>query len=217
MIELEFNKYFDAIESYFALKRDQVLLLSPEEFEVVETFYNNEIKLKLVLKGIDLFFDKKKKRKRKNTRPYFLTHVKPEIEKVVKDYAKKGVGSCYAEGPTESQFIKEKINEILQLIENTNEIPQEISSTTTKKLKKVLETAELKTMEDIELDLDVISQFAREEIFDILNIEAKNEIDEEIKQLTNKCGKDIPQEVIDRFKMEIIFAKFDFPIISLFA
>jgi hypothetical protein len=59
--------------------------------------------------------------------------------------------------------------------------------------------------------------FAREKIFDILNIDTKNEIDKEIEELTKKTGKKVPKEVVERFKCELIFAKFNFPIISLFA
>lgn len=217
MNQQPFNQYFDSIESYFALKRDKVLLLSPEEFELVEEFYNSNIKLKLVLKGIDLFFEKKKKSKKKSSRPYFLSHVKPEVEKVVKDYAKKGVGSYYAEGPSESQFIEERLETMIQLIEGSKDIPETISDNIKSNLKNMLKLSESKTMEEIEFDLDEISQFAREKIFDILSVEAKDEIDLEIKQLTEKASKKVPIEVINRFKMELIFAKFDFPIISLFA
>lgn len=215
--EIPFNEYFDSIESYFALKRDKVLMLSPEEFEVVEEFYNSNVQLKLVLKGIDLFFEKKKKSKRRTKRPYFLTHVKGEVETVVKDFAKKGVGSYYAEGPTETEFINEKVNELIERVNNSKNLPELLINTVTNKLKYMLELSDSKNMEEIERDLEEISMFAREKIFDILNNEAKIEIEEEIETLAEKAGKKIPVDVIERFKMELIFSKFEFPVISLFA
>ncbi len=217
MSEKDFSKYFDSIECYFALKRDAVLLLSPEEFEIVEECYKSNVDLKLVLKAIDIFFEKKKKRKRKFSRPYFLTHVKSEIDAVVADYAKKGVGSYYATGPSETEFIESRIKEIINLLENNTDVPRDIVDTTVKELTFIFEKAKEKTMEEVEKELEKISLFAREKIFDILNVDTKNEIDKEIEELSEKAGKKVPKEVIDRFKMELVFAKFNFPIISLFA
>ena len=75
MDEVVFKKYFSDIESYFALKREQILLLSPEEYTVIRDYFEKGIELKIIFKGIDIFFDKKKKLKRNIQRTYFLTHI----------------------------------------------------------------------------------------------------------------------------------------------
>ncbi len=215
----KFEEYFNKIESYFALKRDKAILLSPEEFEVVEHFYNEGTPLKVVFKGIDRFFEKKKKRKRKTNRIYFLTHIKEDIEQIWQDYKRKGTGSYLVSGESEGEFIKERVDEIIEMLGQSNEALQIVCVEVEGKLNALKEKAEEFVLEDAEREMDAILEFATKRIFDILNselIEIKEEEDSEVNLLLESLGKEVPSDVIDRFKKQVVFEKLNFPNISLF-
>ena len=216
----KFEEYFNKIESYFALKRDKAILLSPEEFEVVEYFYNEGTPLKVIFKGIDRFFEKKKKRKRKTNRIYFLTHIKEDIEEIWKDYKRKGTGSYLVSGESEKEFIEERVNEIIDRLGQSNKALQTVCVEVGRKLNALKEKAEEITLEEAEREMDAILEFATKGIFDILNnelIEIKEEVEIEVNSLIESLGKEISPDVIDRFKKQIVFEKLNFPNISLFS
>ncbi len=214
-----FEEYFNKIETYFALKRDRAILLSPEEFEVVEHFYNEGAPLRVVFKGIDRFFEKKKKRKRKTNRIYFLTHIKDNIEEVWQDYKRKGTGSYLVSGESEKEFIEERVDEIVGMLENTHNALKALCLEVKDRLKGLKERADKLTLEEAESEMESILEFATNSIFDILNselIEVKEEVEEEINSLIKKLGKQVSPEVIDRFRKQVVFEKLNFPEISLF-
>ena len=214
-----FEEYFNKIETYFALKRDRAILLSPEEFEVVEHFYNEGAPLKVVFKGIDRFFEKKKKRKRKSNRIFFLTHIKDYIEEVWQDYRRKGTGSYLVSGESEKEFIEQRVDEIVDMLENTHNALKALCLEVKDRLKGVKERADKLTLEEAESEMESILEFATNSIFDILNselIEVKEEVEEEINSLIKNLGKQVSPEVIDRFRKQVVFEKLKFPEISLF-
>ncbi len=216
---ISFEEYFDKVECYFALKRDKAILLSPEEFEIVEYYYNAGAPLKVIFRAIDRFFERKKKRKRKSQRTYFLTHVKEDIEELWKDYQRKGTGSYLVEGDTETEFALERIDSLLELLKLADNSLEEVKSQTADMLLELKEKCSVLTLEEIEGEMERIFRFAREKIFDILNTELKalaEETEEEIKSLISSMGKEVDEEIVERFKIEIVFEKLNFPQITLF-
>ena len=216
---ISFEEYFDRVECYFALKRDRAILLSPEEFEIVEHYYNAGTPLKVIFRAIDRFFEKKKKRKRKTQRTYFLTHVKDDIETLWQDYQKKGTGSYHVEGDTETEFVIERIDNLIELLNLAHSSLEEVKRETESRLLALKERCQSLTLEEVEGEMDGIFRFAREKIFDILNTELKElaeETEEEIKSLIAGMGKEVDEEIIERFKIEIVFEKLNFPQITLF-
>ncbi|BBB31777.1 hypothetical protein TTHT_0134 [Thermotomaculum hydrothermale] len=214
-----FEEYFFKVESYFALKRDRAVLLSPEEFEVVEYFYNEGVPLKIIFKGIDRFYEKKKKSKRKTKRIYFLTHVKDHIEEVWQDYKRKGTGSYLVSGESEKDFIVNRIDEIIDALNKAHKSVKSVCQEVTNRLVNLKDKVEELTLEDAEGEMESIFEFATEKIFDILNSELKwlkEEVEIEVNSLVESIGKEISPDVIDRFKKQIVFEKLKFPNISLF-
>ncbi len=215
-----FEEYFNKVECYFALKRDKAILLSPEEFEVVEYFYNQGAPLKIIFKGIDRFFEKKKKRKRRTNRIFFLTHIKDEIDEIWQDYKRKGTGSYLVSGESEGEFISGRIEEIINELKDSHVALKTLCDELEEKLKLLKDKAESLTLEEVEGEMEGILEFATGKIFDILNselIEIKEEVDIEVNSLVESLGKDISPDVIDRFKKQIVFEKLNFPNISLFS
>jgi len=214
-----FEEYFDKVECYFALKRDKALLLSPEEFTVVERFYEEGAPLKVIFRGIDRFFEKKKKRKRKSARIYFLTHVEDYIGEVWEEYKRKGTGSYLVSGESEADFITSGIDQIISSLSKCHPALSEVAKEVEEKLLSVKSKSNELTLEDAERELDTILEFATKRIFDILNndlSDVKDEVDAEVESLVNSLGKDVKPDVVDRFKTQIIFEKLNFPNITLF-
>lgn len=217
MTDAEFRGFFNRVESYFALKRGQAAMLSPEEFELVEDLYQRKIQLELVLRGIDRFFEKKKKARRKSTRrTVFLTHVMEDIEEVVTDAARKGVGSHIASGPTETEFMEERLDDLLSSLKDTAPDIRAIADEAAGKLRALKERADELTMDDMESELETVYQFSRNQISDKLNPETMEAVEAEVEELAARAGRDITPDILERFKEERLLAALHFPVITLF-
>ncbi len=216
MSDTDFRKYFSRVESYFALKREQILLLSPEEFELVEQFYRKNVPVKLILRGIDRFFEKKKKNRRKRRRPVFLTHVQADIEEVIADYSRKGIGSHIANAPTETEFIRERLNTLISRLNTVSGPAKKIAVKAAAEISPLLERAKEEPMEEIETALEAISSFAKKEIFDTLDPEIEQKVNEKMQIILSQTGHSISKEIEARFKTDTTFEMLGFPVISLY-
>ncbi len=217
MNDIEFREYFTRIESYFALKREQLLLLSPEEFQIVEYFFQQEIPVELVLRGIDRFFEKKKKRKRKTRRTVFLTHIQQDIEEIAGDYKRKGIGSHLAAGPTETEFILDKLHEILEKLNKVNANIKPVAKHAETEIRPLLKRAREETMEEIEKELERIYSVAKNDIFATLNPEIEQKVEERIQTILEQTGHDISPDIRERFKTETTLEILGFPVISIYS
>ncbi|NOY22013.1 MAG: hypothetical protein GXO70_00690 [Acidobacteria bacterium] len=213
---IEFREYFKQIESYFALKREQILLLSPEEFQLVDRFFQENVPVELILRGIDRFFEKKKKSRRKSRRPVFLTHVQTDIEEIIHDYNRKGIGSHLASGPTETEFVQEKLTIILHRLEKVSGNAKTPASKATEKIRPLLERAKEETMEEIETELEAISKVANNEIFDTLDPEIERKVEERIRTILEQTDHSISKDIENRFKTDTALEMLGFPVISLY-
>lgn len=216
MSDTEFRKYFNQIESYFALKREQVLLLSPEEFQVVDHFFQEKVPVELVLRGIDRFFEKKKKSRRKSKRPVFLTHIQTDIEEIVTDYSRKGIGSHMVSSPTETEFILEKLTAILNRLEKVTGNVKIPASKAAEKIRPLLKRAKEETMEKIENELEAISAVAKNEIFDTLDPEIGQKVEQRVRTILAQTGHAVSEDIQERFKTDTTFEMLGFPVISLY-
>lgn len=217
MTDADFRTFFNRVESYFALKREQAIMLSPEEFELVEDLYKRGIQLELILRGIDRFFEKKKKSRRKSgRRTVFLTHVIDDIETVVADYGRKGVGSHLAAGPTETEFMVERLNSILSALQHTDPTVQQVADQAAEKLAVLRDTADDLTMDEMEAELESVFQFSRKQISDKLNPETVKAVQSEVEDLSSRAGSNIEPDILARFEEERLLAVLRFPAITLF-
>lgn len=217
MNNAEFRAYFDRIESYFAVKRQQVLLLSPEEYELVEKWFVDQVPVELVIRGIDRFFEKKKKSTRKSHRQVFLTHVAAEVEDIVADYNKKGVGSYLATGPTETQFIVEKLNAIMFQLERVDNRVQALAKDTLQQIAPLLAIAEEETFQEIESRLECIADVAKDKIFDTLDPELERQIEDRIQTILDQSGHPIADSIKERFRIETLLEILKFPALTLYS
>lgn len=85
-----YRDYYREIELHWSWRRGNQIIVSPLEFEGIESWYEAEIPLPVVLRAIDLFVEKKEKAKRK--RNYLLTHVDDTVNKVFREYQSLHIG-----------------------------------------------------------------------------------------------------------------------------
>ena len=94
---------------------------------------------RVLFRAIDRFFEKKKKSRRKSKRPVFLTHIQADIEEIVTDYSRKGIGSHLAFSPTETEFVVERLTAIMNRLEKVSGNAKVPASKAAEKLHEILE------------------------------------------------------------------------------
>ena len=75
-----YQDYYRHVELHWSLQRERLIIVSPIEFEAIQTWYEAEVPLPVVLEAISEFVARKKKNKRQ--RHYLLTHVQDTVAKL---------------------------------------------------------------------------------------------------------------------------------------
>lgn len=82
--EAAYTLFYREVELHWSWRREKQIIVSPVEFETIETWYEAEIPLAVILRAIDLFIEAKAKAKRQ--RNYLLNHVDGTVQKVFAEY-----------------------------------------------------------------------------------------------------------------------------------
>ena len=216
MNDADFRTYFNRLESYFACKRAQAILLSPEEFELVEDLYNRKIPLDLVIRSIDLFFEKRSRRKRKSRRPVFLTHLKDDLEELIEEFNRKGMGSHRISGPTSDQFVSQRLADIAAQLEKASPSISEIAREALEGIQALEPRLPAMDMDELEEELERIANLAKARIFDTLDPDLVHEVEERVRDIIQRTGREMSPEILERFREEQIMRLLSFPVISLY-
>jgi hypothetical protein len=96
-VENYFN-YFTEIEDHFQRRRGTLLLLSPLDWALMETWKDAGIPLEAVLRGIDTTFDKWERRPRKTRKVNGLAFCAQEILAAAEEMKEAAVGAAPKEG-----------------------------------------------------------------------------------------------------------------------
>ena len=170
MTDPDFRAYFNRLESYFALKRGQPMLLSPEEYELVEDLYRREIPIELVIRCMDLYFEKRARKKRPSRRTVFLTHLREDLEELIDEFHRKGMGAQRISGQTPGEFVSARLSEIAvgleQVVPGVTDIARE-ALVAVRELESGCTDMEI---EQLESHLDEIADVARKRILNTLPI-----------------------------------------------
>jgi hypothetical protein len=92
--------YYAKIERYFIQKRGRGLMLSPKDWQVMTEWEEQQIPLRVVLKGIDNTFCQKGSLKQEVN---FLAYCKPQVNKCWQEHKKQCIGA--AESPVNGQAV----------------------------------------------------------------------------------------------------------------
>ena len=79
-----YQDYYRHVELHWSLQRDRQIIVSPVEFEAVESWYEAGVPLAVVLEAIHVFIERKKKAKRQ--RGFLLNHVDGAVVKLFTAY-----------------------------------------------------------------------------------------------------------------------------------
>jgi len=93
IVETYFN-YFTEIEEHFQRRRGTLLLMSPLDWALMETWKDAGIPLEAVLRGIDATFDKWERRPRKTRKVNGLAFCAQEVLAAVEELKEAAVGAA---------------------------------------------------------------------------------------------------------------------------
>lgn len=90
---MEHFSYFSEIEEHFLRRRGSILICSPLDWALMETWKEAGIPLEAVLRGIDAAFDKYDRRAKKTRKVNSLAYCQQEVLSAVEDLKEAAVGS----------------------------------------------------------------------------------------------------------------------------
>lgn len=216
MTATDFRAYFDRLERHFALKRGKAMLLSPEEYEMVEDLHRRQVPVDVVIRGIDLFFEKRAKRKRKSNRPVFLTHLREHLDELIEEYNRKGMGSHRISGPSGDEFVEQRLAELLRRLEQVNPSAKSIADDAAAAVRDLLPEVNTMEMDTVEQHLEAIHELAWKRISDTLDHTLTQRVEERVQDLMNRTGVKPGSEMLDRFRKDQLLEILRFPLISLY-
>lgn len=217
--ELELETYFTRIEEYFGECRGAPLLLSSKDFKRVKQWYEDDIPLNVVYKGIDRYFE----------------GVDPEDKKnrIVLSYAQRHVQKAWDE-VKEAKVGKDEKEEKAGTIDPTERL-EELSSKL-KKTSKKLDNAEIseiiektlsrmENIDDSEKDIETVeSELA--EINDFMMSEIENfcpeleEVKKEARVLLDgfdeRVDTDTYESMVQNQVRKLLRKNYDIPDLTLF-
>src|SRR5215467_14675979 len=96
IVENYFN-YFTEIEEHFQRRRGTLLILSPLDWALMETWKDAGIPLEAVLRGIDTTFDKWERRRKRTRKINSLAYSAQEVLAAAEEMKEAAVGAVTAE------------------------------------------------------------------------------------------------------------------------
>jgi hypothetical protein len=97
---VEYFTYFSEIEEHFQRRRGSILLCSPLDWALMETWKEAGIPVEAVLRGIDAAFDKYERRKVRTRKVNSLAYCQQEVLAAVEEAQEAAVGSKRDPGAT---------------------------------------------------------------------------------------------------------------------
>jgi hypothetical protein len=192
-VENYFN-YFTEIEEHFQRRRGTLLILSPLDWALMETWKDAGIPLEAVLRGIDTTFEKWERKPRVTRKVNGLAYCSQEVLASAQELLEASVGA--AESPKEKRengldqsavagYLMRNADELqkLQLPENAQTLAGE-TATTLRNLAQALSGSAPVGMEDLERRLTV----AEEKMFAALLATTP---DEEIYRVRTDADRDL--------------------------
>lgn len=105
--EATYRDYYREVELHWSWRREKQIIVSPIEFEAIESWFEAEIPLVVILRAIDIFIEAKAKSKRK--RHHLLNHLESTVQKVMAEYQLLHVGD-----DSETDLVASKLRKLSQ-------------------------------------------------------------------------------------------------------
>jgi hypothetical protein len=226
-METYFN-YFTEIEEHFQRRRGTLLLLSPLDWALMETWKDAGIPLEAVLRGIDATFEKWERRPSRFRKVNGLAYCSQEVLASVEEMKEAAVGAAPS-GPKDSGLDQSAVVDYLnrnagqldavQLPATAQTLAQETASTL-RTLAASLSQNRLLSMEDLERRLTV----AEEKIFaallaatpDQALLAVRTEADHDLAPYRRKMSAPQIEQLHKQYVHKRVLEQHNVPRLSLF-
>lgn len=199
--QTEEGKYFTEIEEYFSRKRALPTILSPNEWFLIKSWYDEGIPLSIIKKAIDKFADKKEFEEKRISLFYIRNEVIKEWFSYKKFFFRASISKT-----TQDNFARDK-NYVIDYLDNLSKSLEASISSLPTDLKPLIDILKKTSKSILRLKSKIKKvELSAEEIDQLDNklIALENSL---IKKITDKLSNDILSKLIDEAKE--ILCKYD--------
>lgn len=219
---MNYFNYFSEIEDTFIRRRGKILLLSPLDWALMETWQEREIPLHIVLRAIEKVFDNYEKSGKKRTIKG-LTFCREEIEVQHEEWLESQVGKAKeqtSDAETEETFtiegVAEHIAGVISALQNA--VNPAFEETFTRIITRLDELKRTLTddFEKVEVSLAQIEKILDEELKRNASKLHLTEIEQQISGYKKTLDKETYQKTFDLMLLKRLRDEYEIPRLSLF-
>jgi len=199
--QTEEGKYFTEIEEYFSRKRAFPTILSPNEWFLIKSWYDEGIPLSIIKKAIDKIADKKEFEEKRIS----LFYIRNEVIKEWLSYKKFFFHSSISK-TTQDNFTIDK-SYVINYLDNLSKLLEDSISSLPADLKPLIDILKKTSKSILRLKSKIKKAELSAEEIDQLDNKLTNLENSLIKKITNKLSGDILNKLIDEAKE--ILCKYD--------
>jgi hypothetical protein len=223
------EEYFQVIESHFLQKRGNPMLLSPKEWSLIREWYEAEIPMEVVIRGIDRAFENKKDEADAITSlRYCRRLVKSEHKRYLKSVEGAAAPTTNAESKNVAEFLQHLVAGLSEssniATQNGNSsLAQLLGENSAKIQLQILEPFLAKHLNDlqrVEEQLTTIEKEIEQVLLPTISEKQMEHLKEdamrELKTFENKLDLAVYQEMLRRTLIKSIRKLYNIPRLSLF-
>jgi hypothetical protein len=223
------EEYFQVIESHFLQKRGNPMLLSPKEWSLIREWYEAEIPMDVVVRGIDRAFENKKDEEDAITSlRYCKRLVKSEHKRYLKSLEGAAAPTTNAESKNVAQFLQQLVSGLTEssgiAAQNGNSSLSQLLSQNSSKIKtEILEpflAKQLNDLQRVEEQLTTIEKEIEQVLLPTISEKQMEHLKEdamrELKTFEDKLDLAVYQEMLRRTLIKSIRKLYNIPRLSLF-
>jgi hypothetical protein len=219
---LNYFNYFSEIEDTFIRRRGKILMLSPLDWALMETWQEREIPLHIVLRAIEQVFDNHEKSNKKRTIKG-LTFCREEIEAQHEEWLESQVGKQTeqsSDAETDETFtlegVTEHIADVISALQNA--INPAFEETFTRIIGRLNELKNTLTddFEKVEASLAQIEKILDEELKRNAGKLHLTDIEQQLSGYKKSLDKETYQKTFDLMLLKRLRDEHEIPRLSLF-
>jgi len=203
-----YRDYYREVELHWSLARGNQIIVSPLEFEAIESWYEAGVPLAVVLRAIDVFIEKKRKAKRQ--RSFLLTHAAGTVEKCHKEYRSLHEGDGEETNDLLGKKLEGLVRKLRKLAKDEPEAAELIAELI-EALKRV-EVGEIVAFEDLDkqlqsLDTRLVSWFTEQMV--------ASELEEIRAEVNELLSREEEPELWDKLVGDAVRGQYGLPRLTL--
>jgi len=223
------EEYFQVIESHFLQKRGNPMLLSPKEWSLIREWYEAEIPMDVVIRGIDRAFENKKDEADAITSlRYCRRLVKSEHKRYLKSLEGAASPTTNAESKNVAEFLQQLVSGLSEssgiAAQNGNSSLSQLLSQNSANIKtEILDPFLAKKLNDlqrVEEQLTTIEKEIEQVLLPTISEKQMEHLKEdamrELKTFEDKLDLAVYQEMLRRTLIKSIRKLYNIPRLSLF-